>query len=131
MGSHSKRKVPMKHTIVFVALVATLFAACGDDDTAAEPVSIADALDAEGKVIVTGYLFVLDDGTAVLAELIAESFPPQPGGDTVVVEGLDLGALDLEEAPEGSELATTRWLSEPITLTGSMESGVLTGAELG
>ena len=55
----------------------------------------------------------------------------QPGGARITVEGLDLDGLDLEQAPEGSELATTRWSSEPVTLTGSMVSGVLTGAELG
>lgn len=124
----------MKRTVVFVVLVATLFAACGDDDSgdaAAEPVSIADAVDTEGAVIVTGYVFALDSGTVVLAELIAESFPPQPGGATITVEGLNLDALDLEDAPEGSELATTRWTPEPVTLTGSMADGVLTGAALG
>ena len=124
----------MKHTVVFVALIATLFAACGDDDSedlVAEPVSIEAAVDAEGEVVVSGYLFVLDDSTVVLAELIAESFPPQPGGATITVEGLDLNSLDLEEAPEGSELATTEWSSEPVTLTGSMGSGILSGAELG
>ncbi|MDJ0664391.1 MAG: hypothetical protein QNJ75_07510 [Acidimicrobiia bacterium] len=40
-------------------------------------------------------------------------------------------ALDLEEAPEESELATTKWSSEPVTLTGSMGAGVLSGAQLG
>ncbi len=124
----------MKRTFVVVTLIAMVLAACGDDDSndnAAGPVSIADALETEGNVIVTGYVFVLDDDRVVLAELIAESFPPQPGGATITVEGLDLNALDLEEAPEGSELATTRWSSEPVTLTGSMVSGVLRGAELG
>jgi len=121
----------MKYIVVFVALVATLFAACGDDDTAAEPVSIADAIDTEGEVVVTGYLFVLDDNSVVLAELIAESLPPQPGGARITIEGLDLDTLDLEQAPEGSEIATTRWSSEQVTLTGSMVSGVLTEAELG
>ncbi len=124
----------MKRTVVFVALVATLFAACGDDDSddaAAEPVSIADAIDMEDEVVVTGYLFVLDGDAVVLAELIAESFPPQPGGARITVEGLDLDGIDLEQAPEGSELATTRWSSESVTLTGSVISGVLTGAELG
>ncbi len=124
----------MKRTFVVVTLIAMVLAACGDDDsndTAAGPVSIADALETEGEVIVTGYLFVLDDGRVVLAELIAESFPPQPGGATITVEGLDLNALDLEEAPDGSELATTKWSSEPVTLTGSMAAGVLSAAELG
>ena len=124
----------MKRTVALVTLIATLFAACGDDDSndnAAEPVSIAEALETEGNVLVTGYLFELDGGGVVLAELIAESFPPQPGGATITVNGLDLGALDLEETPDGSELATTRWSAESVTLTGSMVSGVLNEAELG
>ena len=124
----------MKRTVVLVTLVVTLFAACGDDgsdDNATEPVSISDAIELEGRVAVTGTLFVLDGGTVVLSELIAESFPPQPGGATITVEGLDLDTLDLEEAPLGSELATTKWSAEPITLTGSMVSGTLDGAELG
>ena len=124
----------MKRTVVLVTLVAALFAACGDDgsdDTATEPVSISDAIELEGRVAVTGTLFVLDGGTVLLSELVAESFPPQPGGATITVEGLDLGTLDLEEAPLGSELATTKWSAEPITLTGSMVSGTLDGAELG
>ena len=123
----------MKQTVVFVTLIATLFAACGDDesgDSAARAASIADALETEGEVVVTGYLFVLDDGAVVLAEAMAESFPPQPAGAKITVNGLELGSLDLEEAPEGSELATTRWSEEPITLTGSMVSGVLNDAEL-
>ncbi len=124
----------MKLTVAVVTLIATLFAACGDDESngaAAEPLSIADALEAEGEVLVTGYLFVLDGATVVLAELVAESFPPQPGGATITVKGLDVDALNLEEAPGGSELATTKWSAESITLTGSLVSGVLNGAELG
>ena len=124
----------MKRTFLVVTLIDMVLAACGDDDsndTVAEPVNIPEALETEGDVVVSGYLFVLEDGRVVLAELIAESFPPQPGGTRINVEGLDLDTLDLEQAPEGSELATTRWSSEPVTLTGSVVSGVLTGAELG
>ena len=118
----------MKRTFLVVTLIAMVLAACGDDesnDTAAESVNIPDALETKGEVVVTGYLFVLDDGRVVLAEMIAESFPPQPGGATIIVEGLDLADLALEQAPEDSELATTQWSDEPITLTGSMVSGVL------
>lgn len=66
----------------------------------------------------------------VLAELVAESFPPQPGGATLAVEGLDLDSLALERAPEGSELATTQWSERVVTLKGSMVAGVLEGPEL-
>lgn len=124
----------MKRTVVFVTLIATLFAACGEDDSgdgAAEPVSVAQALETEGEVVVSGYLLVLDDDTVVLAESLAESFPPQPGGASITVHGLDVDALDLLEAPEGSELATSKWTAESITLTGLIVDGELGDAELG
>ncbi len=120
----------MKRTVVLFTLIATLFAACGDDDTAEGPVGVSDAVEAEGEITVTGSLFVLTDDTVVLSELVAESFPPQPGGATITVVGLDLGGIALEEAPEGSELSTIKWSGEPVTLTGSMEAGTLTDAEL-
>ncbi len=41
-------------------------------------------------VTVTGAMFVDADGTVRLCDAIAESFPPQCGGDRIVVEGLDL-----------------------------------------
>lgn len=126
----------MRRSVILVTLLAMLFAACGNDDpddtaATAEPVSVADALEAEGRTVVTGTLFVLDGGTVVLSDLVAESFPPQPAGATIIVEGLDLDALDLETAPAGSELATTKWSAEPITLTGSMTSGTLNEADAG
>jgi hypothetical protein len=65
-------------------------------------------------VSVSGALFVDADGTVRLCEAIAESFPPQCGGASLVVEGLDLGALDLQEA-EG-----VRW-ADAVTLLGSVE----------
>ena len=124
----------MKRTVVLVTLLATLFAACGGDESvgsAEDPAGVAEAAEAEGEAVVSGYLFVLDDGTVVLAEAQAESFPPQPGGETINVEGLDLDSVDLEQPPEGSEIATSQWSTEQVTLTGSMMSGVLEEAELG
>jgi hypothetical protein len=66
-------------------------------------------------VTVTGALFVDADGTARLCDAIAESFPPQCGGDRIVVEGLDLD--DIEDIQEENDV---RW-AESITLFGSVE----------
>lgn len=99
-------------------MIATPFAACGNDDSdvnATVPSGVANAREAEGEVLVSGHLFVLDDAIVVLAELAAELFSPQPGWATITVEGLDLDILDLKQAPEGSELANTERSAESIT----------------
>lgn len=111
----------MRHTRgpLAIALVAMLLAACGgtgDDpptsaggDLTADPVlviaagpitepgmSVADALGhraTDDLVTVSGTLFVDADGTVRLCDAIAESFPPQCGGERIVVQGLDLDAV--------------------------------------
>jgi hypothetical protein len=65
-------------------------------------------------VAVTGALFVAADGSVLLCELIAESFPPQCGGARIAVEGLDLATVALESANG------VRW-AESVTLLGSVE----------
>jgi hypothetical protein len=66
-------------------------------------------------VTVTGALFVDADGTVRLCDAIAESFPPQCGGDRIVVQGLDLDNID-----DIQEENDVRW-AESITLFGSVE----------
>ena len=63
---------------------------------------------------VTGAVFVDPDGTVRLCDAVLESFPPQCGGATLVVDGLDLASLQLEEANG------MRW-AEGVTLLGSVE----------
>jgi hypothetical protein len=66
-------------------------------------------------VTVSGALFVDADGTVRLCDAIAESFPPQCGGDRIVVEGLDLDEID-----DLQEESDVRW-AESVTLFGSVE----------
>lgn len=96
------------------------------------PISVAEALEkGEGEsFIVTGYLFVLADGQVVLADLIAESYPPQPAGAQVTVTALDLQTVPLAEGPTDAEIAVTSWTEIPIELFGSISGGVFTGATL-
>ena len=127
------RSMKVRLTVV-LALIAVLVVACGDDestDSSDDPVSVAEAIDAEGSVRVTGYVFVMESGDVVLAELLGESFPPQPLGASIVVEGLNLDDLDLETAPADSEISTSRWTNDSVTLSGSMVDGVLTEAGVG
>ena len=80
-------------------------------------ITVAEALGhgpTDDIVAVTGALFIDADGTVRLCDALLESFPPQCGGATLVVDGLDLAALDLEEANG------VRW-AEGVTLLGSVE----------
>ncbi|NIA25404.1 MAG: hypothetical protein GWP04_07515 [Gammaproteobacteria bacterium] len=61
-----------------------------------------------------------DDATVYLAETLAESYPPQPGGAHLIVQGLDLSHVD--------GLSTVRgitWSDEQVQLLGTIQDGVL------
>ncbi|HEX2883232.1 MAG TPA: hypothetical protein VHQ42_01540 [Candidatus Limnocylindria bacterium] len=80
-------------------------------------ISVAEAIGhqpTDDIVAVTGSLFVAADGSVLVCDAIAESFPPQCAGARLPVEGLDLGTLELEEANG------VRW-AERVTLLGSVE----------
>jgi hypothetical protein len=80
--------------------------------------SVAEAITHQATddlVAVSGALFIDPDGTARLCEAIAESFPPQCGGQRITVQGLDHASTpDLEEANG------VRW-AESVVLFGSVE----------
>ncbi len=80
--------------------------------------SVADALGhqpTDGVVTVSGALFVNADGTVLLCDAIAESFPPQCGGERIRVTGLDLAAV-----PGLQTEGEVSW-AEGVTLLGSVE----------
>lgn len=80
--------------------------------------SVADALShraTDDLVTVGGALFVDADGTVRLCDAIAESFPPQCGGERIEVEGLDLGTV-----PNLQTEGDVSW-AEGVTLFGSVE----------
>ena len=91
-------------------------------------ISVADALASAGgePLLVNGYVFVSADGSVVFADLIAESFPPQPGGAQVTVDGLDVMQIPLTEyeGPSDAEIAITAWTAEPIQFIGEIVDGV-------
>lgn len=76
---------------------------------------------ADDMVTVTGALFVAADGSVLLCDAIAESFPPQCGGERIAVEGLDLSTVPLEAANG------VRW-AESVSLVGSLEQRAGAGA---
>lgn len=81
-------------------------------------ISVADALGhraTDDIVTVSGALFVEADGTVLLCDAIAESFPPQCGGERIRVTGLDLAAV-----PGLQTEGAVSW-AEGVTLLGSVE----------
>ncbi len=75
-------------------------------------------------VTVTGFL-IEDSGVVYLAEMLAESFPPQPGGTTVMITGLDDDALSA-----ASTEGPIRWYDTSVTLEATVREGALTDAAI-
>ena len=98
-----------------------LAAACGEDrdDAPPEPAPTS-AAPASGETVVEGFL-VHRDGVTELCELLAESFPPQCGGASWRVDGLDLDAIAGLETAEG-----VTWSDDVVRLSGRLSGGVLT-----
>lgn len=117
--------------LIVLAILAT---ACGGETNEEPPagtgptsgvgpgLSVREALDSDldQPLLVNGFLVVQDD-TAWLSETIAESFPPQPGGARLRVEG-----LDLDSVPGLRSSGSVTWSDEPIQLLGTVEDGTLT-----
>ena len=69
---------------------------------------------------VTGYVIaVTGEPTRLCLGAVAESFPPQCVGESLVVEGLDLSTLDGATSTRGVTFG-------PATLHGTIRDGVLT-----
>ena len=107
-----------------------LSAACGGGDdgaagTGTTAISIDEALasDSDEPVLVSGNLLAALDEVR-LCEALVESFPPQCGGASLAVLGLDLDAIDglLTEGDVG-------WTDRPIQLLGVVSDGTLTVSE--
>ena len=89
-------------------------------------ISVAELLAAttEGPFLVNGYVFVGTDGSVVFSDVMAESFPPQPAGAQIPVEGIDLMQLPLVEGSVESEVPTAAWTEQPVQLLGDLVDGV-------
>ena len=122
-------------TAVQLAVAATVTAlalsACGGDDTTVDggaagapvpggglTVSEAVASELDGPLTVTGFL--IDDGTSTrLCEAAQESYPPQCGEQSLLVEGVTVAERD--GAQQEGDVA---WVDQ-ASLTGEVEDGTL------
>jgi hypothetical protein len=123
----------MKMICLVAALLAALaLAGCGDSEGDASRgagtgpgISIEEAIaaDTDEMLLVNGNL--LADGDQVrLCHALAESFPPQCGGPSLLVEGIKLEDVD-GLITEGA----VSWTDRPIQLPGIVENETLMVSE--
>ena len=131
----------MKTTIGILAalLAAAALAGCGGDDSdaaaggntmpgttqsAGAGISIEEALESDSSepLLVNGNLLVTD-GQARLCSALAESFPPQCGGASLLVTGLDVAQVE-GLIMEGDVM----WTDRPTQLAGVVSNGILTAS---
>ncbi|GMQ86202.1 MAG: hypothetical protein BMS9Abin07_1775 [Acidimicrobiia bacterium] len=86
-------------------------------------ISVAEALDSTltGPLLVNGFIVTTPDGVVYLAEALAESFPPQPGGALLIVEELDLDGYAGLTSAQG-----ITWSDQTVQVLGTVAGGVLT-----
>jgi hypothetical protein len=99
-------------------------AGCGGsvDEPPAGPLSVDEALTSTSGSTVTvfGALFASPGQPLRLCSAIAESYPPQCGGASLAVQGLDLGTV-----PHLQIAGDVSW-AESAVLTGIVDNRVLT-----
>ena len=132
-----QRPTTVKPIALFAAVLTAALVGCSTSSpggptpggprsgTATGPgISVREALDSDfdTPVLVNGALFV-SAGQVRLCSAIAESFPPQCGGDRIEVEGLELATIDGLQAEGG-----TSW-AESVQLLGNVDNGVLVIAQ--
>jgi hypothetical protein len=134
--SKLKRRRMMRRLFGLLIIGVLVLAACGGaEDGGSDPtggevpgiavgpgISIEDALtsSSDQPLLVNGFLFVDEDGSVTMASLMAESLPPIPGGDQLVVEGLDLDGFRF------SESQGLRWTDDSVQVLGVLNGNTLT-----
>ena len=119
-------------TVFLLGVVVAVVAGCGSEGTggrpaggapaSADPLSIEEALasDLDEPLLVEGGLLATDEAVR-LCSALAESYPPQCAGPSLVVRGLDLAEVDGLKTHGG-----VSWTEKPIRLLGRVGNGVLT-----
>jgi hypothetical protein len=93
--------------------------------------SIAEAIDStlEGPLMVKGHIVAPEGEPIRLCSALLESYPPQCGEPSLVVEGLDLATVDGLTSTDNSAVAQVSWSDAVVSLLGTVEEGVMTVSE--
>ena len=119
--------------LIATLLTAAALAGCGGDDDSSDsspgvtttPAFIDDVSGSDEPQLVSGNLLV-QGGEARLCSALAESFPPQCGGPSLLVDGLDLDSV-ADLTTEGD----VSWSDRPIVLEGIVDGDTLTVSDHG
>ena len=92
-----------------------------------EALSIEEALasSASGDLLVQGYVIAPEGEPVRLCSALLESYPPQCGEPSVVVEGLDLTSFDGLTKTDDPSLAQVTWSDMPVSIPGKIVDDVL------
>jgi hypothetical protein len=111
---------------ILLALLTVSLAACGGGPDSAAPgdsaITVKQALAANSSkpMLVRGAL-ISSGGSARLCYAILESYPPQCGGPSLLVRGLDLDILGALTSSSG-----VVWSDREVGLRGTVGNGTLT-----
>lgn len=72
------------------------------------------------RVTVRGFIFIDERGSVRLCEELLESYPPQCGGASLVVEN-----FHHQSVPSLQESQGIFWSERPVDLSGTLTNGVL------
>jgi hypothetical protein len=112
---------------VLLALLTVSLAACGGGaDYSVAPgssaITVKQALGANpGEPVRVRGALIVSGGTTRLCYAILESYPPQCGGPSLVVRGLDLGTVGDLTSANG-----VTWSDREVRLRGTLAEGTLT-----
>lgn len=118
--------VGLATALVLVGAVTAL-SACGSGEPAETVLTVDQALAVEeGETVRVQGMLVVTEGEAVLASALLESYPPQAGGSTLSLQGLDVETLvGLSSTVGEAGSAQVAWSDYSLVLEGVMEDGVL------
>ena len=124
--------------VIAAAMMFAVTVACSENDseasnpdTAVRNIGQAQSTAIGIELSVSGYLFVAKDGQARLCEMLLESSPPQCGGDRIPLFGFDVDSTpNIQRVQESSEINTTAWTNEVVTITGTRISDGLVDVTL-
>ena len=79
-----------------------------------------------GPLMVKGYIVAPAGEPVRFCSALLESYPPQCGGPSLVVEGIDLSTVEGLTETSDPSLAQVQWSDAEVSLLGAVEDGTLT-----